>query len=71
MDEGYFTIEASEYNYKIQKEDRGSKTKSNVLVMAESGALEDFESGKMDRQCLHFRAKVLDDHKADGTVETF
>ena len=71
MDEGYFTIEASEHSHKIQKAGRGSKTKSNVMVMAESTILEDIETGKVDRQCRYFKAKVLDDHKADGTDETF
>ena len=41
MDEGYFTIEASEYDHQTQKAGRGSKTKSNVMVMAESTILED------------------------------
>ncbi len=71
MDEGYFTIEASEHSHKTQKAGRGSKTKSNVMVMAESTILEDIETGKVDRQCRYFKAKVLDDHKADGTDETF
>lgn len=71
MDEGCFTIEASEHSHKTQKAGRGSKTKSNVMVMAESTILEDIETGKIDRQCGYFKAKVLDDHKADGTDETF
>ncbi len=71
MDEGYFTIEASEYNHKTQKSGRGSKTKSNVMIMAESTVLEDVETGKVDRQCRYFKAKVLDDHKADKTDTTF
>jgi hypothetical protein len=36
MDEGYFTIEASKYEHKTQKSGRGSKTKANVMIMAES-----------------------------------
>lgn len=67
MDEGYFTIEASEYKHKTQKSGRGSKTKSNVMIMAESTVLEDIDTGKVERQCRYFKAKVLDDHKADGT----
>lgn len=67
MDEGYFTIEASVQDHKTQKAGRGSKTKSNVMVMAESTILEDIETGKVERQCRYFKAKVLDDHKADGT----
>ena len=38
--------------------------------MAESTILEDIDTGKIDRQCRHFKAKVLDDHKADGTDNT-
>jgi len=71
MDEGYFTIQASENAHKTQKAGRGSKTKSNVMIMAESTVLEDIESGKVERQCRYFKAKVLEDHKADGTDITF
>ena len=71
MDEGYFTIEASEQAHKTQKAGRGSKTKSNVMVMAESTVLEDLETGKVDRHCRYFKAKVLEDHQAQGTVDTF
>jgi hypothetical protein len=71
MDEGYFTIEASKHDHKTQKAGRGSKTKSNVMIMAESTVLEDIETGKVDRQCRYFKAKVLDDHKSDGTDDTF
>jgi len=71
MDEGYFTIEASEYEHKTQKAGRGSKTKANVMVMAESTVLEDIETGKVERHSRYFKAKVLDDHQADSTDETF
>lgn len=71
MDEGYFTIEASENEHETQKSGRASKTKANVMVMAESTILEDLATGKVERQCRYFKAKVLDDHKADGTYETF
>ena len=71
MDEGYFTIEASEYSHKIQKACRVSKTKSNVIIIAESTVLEDIGTGKVDRQCRYFKAKVLDDHKTDKTDITF
>lgn len=70
MDEGYFTIEASENEHKTQKSGRGSKTKSNVMVMAESTILEDPDTGNVERQCRYFKAKVLEDHKADGADET-
>ena len=69
MDEGYFTIEASEYDHKTQKAGRGSKTKANVMIMAESTILEDLDTGKVERQSRYFKAKVLEDHQADGTDE--
>ncbi len=65
-DEGYFSVEASAVERKKQKAGRGSKTKSNVMVMAESTVLENIESGKINRHCRYFKAKVLDDHKADS-----
>ena len=71
MDEGYFTIEDSEQSDKIQKAGRGSKTKSNVMIMAESTILEDLDTGKVERHCRYFKAKVLEDHKAEGTDDTF
>ena len=70
MDEGYFTIEASEAAHNSQKAGRGSKTKANVMVMAESTVLEDIETGKKERQCRYFKAKVLDNHLAEKTDET-
>jgi len=60
-DEGYFAIEDSEH--KTQKAGRGSKTKSNVIIMAESTVLEDIDTGKVDRQCRYFKAKVLENHE--------
>ncbi len=71
MDEGYFTIEASGQQHAAQKAGRGSKTRSNVMVMAESTVLEDIETGKVERQCRYFKAKVLENHNADGTDQTF
>lgn len=71
MDEGYFTIEASENAHKTQKAGRGSKTKSNAMIMAESTILEDIETGKVEKQARYFKAKVLEDHKAKGTDTTF
>ena len=70
MDEGYFTIEASEHQHQTQKAGRGSKTKANVMIMAESTVLEDLDTGKVERQCRYFKAKVLEDHQADGADET-
>lgn len=71
MDEGYFTVEASPQAHNTQKSGRGSKTKSNVMVLAESTILEDIDTGKVERQCRYFKAKVLDDHKSEGTDATF
>lgn len=71
MDEGYFTIEALEQVHKIQNAGRGSKAKSNVMIMAESTTLEDIETGKVDRKCRYFKANVLEDHEADGTDQSF
>jgi hypothetical protein len=71
MDEGYFTIEASKQAHKTQKAGRGSKTKSNVMIMEESTILEDIETARVDRQCRCFKANVLDDHKADCTDHAF
>jgi len=71
MDEGYFTIEASEQQHNTQKAGRGSKTKSNVMIMAESTVLENLETGKVERQCRYFKANVLENHNADGTNQTF
>ncbi len=65
-DEGYFSVEASAVERNKQKAGRGSKTKSNVMVMAESTILEDIETRKINRQCRYFKARVLDDHKADN-----
>lgn len=71
MDEGYFTIVASENGHRTQKDGRGSKTKSNVMVMAESTILEDLDTGRAERQYRYFKAKVLEGHRADGTDKTF
>ena len=70
MDEGYFTIEASEQEHKTQKAGRGSKTKSNVMVMAESTVLENIETGKLERQSRFFKAKVLENHNAENVDQT-
>lgn len=69
-DEGYFTIEASVHKHKTQKVGRGSKTKSNVMIMSESTILEDIDTGKVERQSRYFKAKVLTDHKMEGTDQT-
>jgi len=70
MDEGYFTIMASPENHQTQKAGRGSKTKVNVMVMAESTPLENIENGNKSSQCGYFKAKVLTDHKVEGVNKT-
>lgn len=42
-------IEASQQDHKTQKADRGSKIKSNEMIMAESTVLEDLETGKTEK----------------------
>jgi hypothetical protein len=66
-DEGYFSVEASKIEQNTQKAGRGSVTKSNVMIMAESTVLEDIETGNTDRHCRYFKGKVLEDHSAEGT----
>ena len=39
--------------------------------MAESTILEDIDTGKVERQCRYFKAKMLEDYKADGTDIVF
>jgi len=38
--------------------------------MAESTVLEDIDTGKVERQCRYFKAKILTNHKADQTDRT-
>jgi hypothetical protein len=66
MDEGYFTVESSEVEKSKGKRGRGAAGKSNVAIMAESAQLEDIDTGKKTSQCRYFKAKVLEDHKAEG-----
>jgi len=40
------------------------------MVMAESTILEDIHTGKVERLCRYFKAKVLSDHKSEGTNNT-
>ncbi len=71
MDEGYFTVESSEIEQDKGIRGRGAAGKKNVAIMAESTVLEDIETGKVERQCRYFKAKVLNNHKAveiDDTV---
>lgn len=66
-DQGYFTIEARAGEVCTQKAGRGSKTVANVMIIAESIILEDVETGKKDQQWRYFKAKILKNHKAEGT----
>jgi hypothetical protein len=61
------SVQAPEADSSKQKAGRGSNTKSNVMIMAKSTILENIETGKIDRQCRYFKAKVLENHKAGGT----
>jgi hypothetical protein len=69
-DEGYFSVQASAIELSAQKAGCGSKTKSNVMIMAESTVLENIETGETERQGSYFKAKVLEVHKAEGTDDT-
>ena len=40
------------------------------MIMAESTILEDIGTGKIERQARYFKAKVLTDHKVEGTDQT-
>jgi hypothetical protein len=68
LDEGYFTVEASEVKKAKGKRGRGAAGKQNVAVMAESVPLEDPETGEQDRQCRYFKVKVLDTHHKEGVL---
>lgn len=70
MDEGYFTVESSETEQQKGKRGRGASGKQNVMILAESTPLEDPQTGKVQRQCRYFKAKVLEDHKAEGVNDT-
>lgn len=65
MDEGYFTVAASEVEQSKGKRGRGAAGKANVAVMAESIPLEDMLTGKSSNQVRYFKAKVLETHKAN------
>ncbi|MFT6810150.1 MAG: hypothetical protein ACJA01_003393, partial [Saprospiraceae bacterium] len=47
-----------------RKRGKGSESKQNVAVLAESTHLEDIDGKKVSRQCSYFKMKVLEDHKA-------
>lgn len=62
LDEGYFEKTAPK-NVKL-KRGRGSQSKSNVAVMAESTPLENFETGEKTSHFRYAKMKVLTSHKA-------
>lgn len=70
LDEGYFTVESSEIEQDKGIRGRGAAGKKNVAIMAESTVLEDAGTGKIERQCRYFKAKVLDTHTAKDINET-
>ncbi len=41
------------------------------MIKTESTPLEDFDTGKIGRQCLYIKFKVLDGHKAEEINVTF
>lgn len=63
LDEGYFEIVTP--NTTKLKRGRGSQSKSNVAVMAESTPLEDIETGKKSSQFRYAKMKTLTSHKAN------
>lgn len=62
LDEGYFEIVTP--NSTKLKRGRGSQSKTNVAVMAESTPLEDIETGKKSSQFRYAKMKTLGSHKA-------
>jgi transposase-like protein len=70
MDEGYLTVESTEIEQEKGVRGRGAVGKQNVVVMAESVPLENIETGKTSKSCRYFKAKVLEDHTAEGINET-
>lgn len=65
-DEGYFSVEASKIEQNMQKAGRGSKT-NQCNGNGREHRTEDLDTGRTDRQCRYFKAKVLENHKADDT----
>jgi hypothetical protein len=63
-DEGYFSVEASKIEQNMQKLGRGSKTKANIMIMAESTLLQDVDTGRTDLQCRYFKGKAIENHMA-------
>jgi hypothetical protein len=70
MDEGYFTVESSEFEKNKGIRGRGAAGKQNVAIMAESTPLEDINTKKNSRHCRYFKAKVLESHSKDEINNT-
>lgn len=68
LDEGYFE-KAKPLVTKL-KRGRGSQSKINVAVMAESTELEDVHTGKTSSHFRYAKMKVLESHKADEINKT-
>lgn len=69
MDEAYFTIETPENEQTTNKRGRGSQSKQNVMMLAESTPLEDPKTGKKEKSCRYFKAKVLQTHTSEEINE--
>ena len=65
FDEGYFTVEAGKIEKSKSTRGRGALGKCNVAIMAESTPLEDIHTEETSKQCIYFKAKVLDNHKKE------
>jgi transposase-like protein len=65
MDEGYFTVAASEIEQSKGIRGKGAVGKANTLITAESVLLENIETGEKSKSCRYFKAKVLDSHLSE------
>jgi hypothetical protein len=65
MDEGYFTVASSGIEQSKGIRGRGAAGKANTLIMAESVALEDVETGEKSKSCRYFKAKILSSHLSE------
>lgn len=70
FDEAYFTVESSKIEQEKGIRGKGAVGKQNVVMMAESTALEDFETGKKEKHVRYFKAKVLEGHDSEEINKT-
>lgn len=70
FDEAYFTVESSELEQEKGIRGKGSVSKQNAAMMAESIPLENMETGKNEKHVRYFKAKVLDGHSGEEINET-